>query len=56
MKRLKVLGFFAAIVGAGVTIYTNWLDDKKMEETIAEKVNEALAEKEKNEEEIDEES
>lgn len=40
---LKAIGIVATVIGFGVTLLTNWVDDKKMDEKIDEKVNEALA-------------
>lgn len=46
----KTIGVIATIAGAGLSLISNIVDDKKMEETIEEKVNEALAKKEEKEE------
>jgi len=35
-----------AAIGIGATLITDWVDEKKMNEKIEEKVNEALARKE----------
>jgi len=40
-KTVKILGIVATIVGIGVTLLTDWLDDKKMDE----KISQALAKK-----------
>lgn len=39
---MKVAGIVLPIVGAGLSLATNWLDDKKLDEKITEKVSEAL--------------
>lgn len=49
-KMIKILGFAATLIGAAATVLSNWVDDKKMDEKIEEKVNEALA-KQNDEEE-----
>lgn len=38
----KVASIALPIIGAGVSLATNWLDDKKLDETVAKKVAEAL--------------
>jgi hypothetical protein len=48
---IKALGIAAAIVGMGATLLSDWVDEKKTEKIIDEKVNEALAKREKDEEE-----
>jgi hypothetical protein len=45
MKILKVLGLAATVIGMGATLLTDWVDDKKMDEKIEEKVNAALENK-----------
>lgn len=42
-KLIKILGIAATAIGMGVTLITDWVNDKKMDEKIEEKVNEALA-------------
>lgn len=44
-KLIKVLGIAATVVGMGATLLTDWVNEKKMDEKIEEKVNEALAKK-----------
>lgn len=48
----KAIGVIATIAGAGLSLISNIVDDKKMEETIEEKVNEALAKRENKEESV----
>lgn len=55
-KIVKVIGFAATVLGFGATLVSEWVKDKEMDEKIEEKVNRALAEKdeetlESNEEE-----
>lgn len=40
---IKVLGLAATVIGAGMSLVTDWVNELKMEEKIEEKVNEALA-------------
>jgi len=41
---IKVLGLTATIIGLGVTLVTDWVNEKKMDEKIEEKVKELLYE------------
>lgn len=49
-KLIKVLGMTATIIGFGVTLLTDWVNEQKMDEMIDAKINEALAEKNEDEE------
>lgn len=42
---IKILGMTATVIGMGATLLTDWVNDKKMDEKIAEKVFEAIAKK-----------
>ena len=42
---IKVLGVAATVIGMGATLLTDWVNDKKMDEKIAEKVLEAITKK-----------
>ena len=42
---INILGFASAVIGAGATIVSEFVNEKKMDAKIAEKVAEALAEK-----------
>lgn len=46
---IKILGIAATIVGMGATLISEWVNEKKMDEKIEEKVNEALAKKDEEE-------
>jgi hypothetical protein len=46
-KMVKILGIAATVVGMGATLLTDWVNDKKMDEKIIKKINEALANREK---------
>lgn len=46
-KMVKILGMVATAMGIGATLITSWVDDKKMDEKIIKKINEALANREK---------
>lgn len=50
-KMIKFIGFAVTVIGVGVNLVSNWVDEKKMDERIEEKVNEALAQKDKEAEE-----
>lgn len=51
-KMIKVIGLIATVAGVGVNLLSEWVDEKKMDEKIEEKVNEALAVRDRaNEEE-----
>ena len=41
-KMVKILGV-ATAVGMGATLLTDWVNEKKMEEKIDERINEKLA-------------
>ncbi len=43
---IKRIGIAATVISIGATIIRDWVGEKKMDETIEEKVNEALARKE----------
>ena len=49
-KIIKAIGMAATIIGIGVNLLTDWVDEQKMDEKIEAKVNEALAKKEEAEE------
>lgn len=49
MKKTKIIGLAAMIAGIAVTTISNWVQSREMEETIEEKVNEALSEREMEE-------
>lgn len=46
-KMVKILGIAATVVGMGATLLIDWVNDKKMDEKIIKKINEALANREK---------
>lgn len=50
-KMIKFIGFAVTVIGVGVNLLSNWVDEKKMDERIEEKVDEALAQKDKEAEE-----
>ena len=47
---IKVIGIAATIIGMGATLITDWVNEKKMDEKIEQKVNEVLSQKENEEE------
>lgn len=46
---IKGIGIAATVVGVGVSLVTDWVADKKMDEKIEDKVNEALAKRDEEE-------
>lgn len=44
-KLIKVLGLAASVVGVAATLLSDWVNEQKMDEKIEEKVNEAIAKK-----------
>ena len=50
-KLIKVIGLIATVIGMAATLTTDWVNEKKMDEKIEERVNKALAEQNKTEEE-----
>ena len=42
-KMVKILGIVATAVGMGATLLPDWVNEKKMEEKIDERINEKLA-------------
>lgn len=48
-KWIKAIGVAATVVGVGVTLITDWVNEQKMDEKIEEKVSEALARRDKDE-------
>lgn len=39
---IKIAGIVLPLVGAGLSLATGWLEDKKLDDKVAEKVAEAL--------------
>lgn len=50
-KTVKAIGILVTVIGAGLNLVSDWVDEKKMDEKIEEKVNEALASKNNENEE-----
>ncbi len=48
---IKAIGLAATVIGMAATLVSNWVDDKKMEEKIEERVNEAMTKYHENERE-----
>lgn len=42
-KAIKVIGIAASVIGFGLSLLTDWVADKKLDEKIDTKVAEALA-------------
>lgn len=49
-KIIKAIGIVTTIIGIGANFVNDWVGEKKMDEKIEEKVNEALARKNEVEE------
>ena len=45
IKVIKIIGVAASIVGATASVVANWAGEKKLDNKIAEKVAEAIANK-----------
>lgn len=48
---IKAIGIATTVAGAGLSLVSAWVDDKKMEEKINEGIEKALAERDQTEEE-----
>ena len=48
-KWIKAIGVAATVIGVGVNLITDWVNEHKMDEKIEEKAAEALAQRDKNE-------
>lgn len=48
-KWIKAIGVAATVIGVGVDLITDWVSARIMDETIEEKVSEALARRDKDE-------
>ena len=48
-KALGLLGFLATLIGFGATLASDYVKDQQLNDTIEEKVNEALANRENEE-------
>lgn len=46
-KGFKIIGLAATIIGMGLTLVTNWVDDKKLDSKIEKEVAKAFAKKSK---------
>lgn len=44
-KLIKIIGLATTVVGAGITLLNDWVNDKKLDAKIAEKLTEGLAKK-----------
>ena len=48
-KWIKAIGVAATVIGVGVNLITDSVNEQKIDEKIEEKVNEALAQRDKDE-------
>lgn len=42
-KAIKIIGLVATVLGMGASLATDWVNEKKTDTKIAEKVDEAIA-------------
>ena len=54
-KALGLLGFLATLIGFGATLASDYVKDQQLNDTIDEKVNEALAQRQIEEDDESEE-
>ena len=47
-KWIKAIGVAATVIGVGVNLITDWVNEQKMDEKIEEKVSEALVRRSPN--------
>lgn len=48
-KWIKAIGVAATVIGVGVNLITDWVNERKMDEKIEEKISEALVRRDKDE-------
>lgn len=48
-KWIKAIGVAATVIGVGVNLIIDWVNEQKMDEKIEEKVSEALVRRDKDE-------
>ncbi|WP_195509029.1 hypothetical protein [Coprococcus comes] len=48
-KWIKAIGVAATVIGVGVNLITDWVNEQKMAEEVEEKVSEALARRDRGE-------
>ena len=48
-KWIKAIGVAVTVIGVGVNLSTDWVNEQKRDEKIEEKVSEALARRDKDE-------
>lgn len=55
-KIVKIVGIIATVLGIGASVVTDWVSERKMEQMVDEKVKEALANTNKEEDEEEKEA
>lgn len=45
-KSIKIIGMAVTIIGIGVELLSDWVDERKLDEMIDEKINEAFENRE----------
>ena len=48
IKMVKTIGVLVTVLGLGANLITEWVADKKMEDSIDKKVDEALAKRDES--------
>lgn len=48
---VRIIGVVGMVLGGAASLLSGWANEKKMEQTVEKKVNKALAERDKKEEE-----
>lgn len=55
-KIVKIVGIIATVLGIGASVVTDWVSERKMEQMVDDKVKEALANTNKEEDEEEKEA
>ena len=45
-KSIKIIGIAVTVIGIGVELLSDWVDERKLDEMIDEKINEAFENRE----------
>ena len=45
-KSMKIIGMAVTVIGIGVELLSDWVDERKLDEMIDEKINEAFENRE----------
>ena len=47
-KSIKIIGVAVTVIGIGVELLSDWVDERKLDEMIDEKINEAFENREES--------